>query len=96
MFLRWVRAKDLDCIVYELEKRDIEASRHAYSYRLLYKGMIVAGVHVYPGFNEASVRLYKIVHDLAEEASSKITESIKKCFPDYKIIIKWYPPRSSF
>ncbi|RLG84060.1 MAG: hypothetical protein DRO40_02525 [Thermoprotei archaeon] len=89
---QWVSARDLDALVWELDSRGIEASRHAYSYRLLYKGMLIASIHVYPGYKEISLRLYKFMKELAKEAYPRIIDSIKKCFPEYKVIVKWYPP----
>ncbi|WFO74986.1 hypothetical protein J4526_07910 [Desulfurococcaceae archaeon MEX13E-LK6-19] len=90
--LRWVSARELDMINMLLEKHDIEASRHAYSYRLLYKGKIIASIHLYPGFEEASIRLYKYSRDEASEVKDVIVGVVKKVFPNYKISVKWYPP----
>jgi len=70
--LRWISARDLDMINILLEKHGLEVSRHAYSYRLLYKGKIVASIHLYPGFEEASIRLYKYASSEANEVKNVI------------------------
>ncbi len=90
--LKWVSVRELDSINMLLEKNGIEVSRHAYSYRLLYKGKIIASIHLYPGFEEASIRLYKYSKDEADEVKDVIIGVVKKVFPNYRISVKWYPP----
>jgi len=88
----WVRVSDLDRLVHGLMEKGFYVCRHSYSYRIFYQGKIVAGLHLYPGYREASLRLYRVYSDLAGEALKPILEVIRKVFPEYTIDIKWYPP----
>lgn len=88
----WASARQLDAVTRLLSEKGIEASRHAYSYRLLYRGAIVASIHLYPGYEEASVRLYRAYPSLAREALDIIIWVLKKVFPNYTITVSWYPP----
>lgn len=89
---RWVSVRELDKVNMFLEEQGIEVSRHAYSYRLLYRGKIVGSIHLYPGFEEASIRFYKHAREEALEVGNKVVEAVKKVFPSYRIEVKWYPP----
>ncbi|MEM1773435.1 MAG: hypothetical protein QXQ71_06405, partial [Desulfurococcaceae archaeon] len=53
-----ISVKVLNSIVDELRKRGLWAERHSYSIRIMYNGEFVASLHIYPGFNEAVLRLY--------------------------------------
>ncbi len=88
---RWVNPKRLDKLVFDLRENGIWADRHAYSYRLMYKDRLVASLHIYPGYNEFSLRLYKSFKTLAREAEEIIVKVLKQNFPEYKVRIAWYP-----
>ncbi len=81
----------LDELVFKLSEIGVYAGRHSYSYRLMYKGRIIAGIHVYPLYNTISVRLYKAFKDLVNEVGEKITNTLSYVFKDYRIIVEWYP-----
>jgi len=92
LHLYWVRVSDLDKLVRRFRENGLCVGRHSYSYRLFYKGKVVAGLHLYPGYREASLRLYRVHRDLAEAVRELIIMVIRDVFPDYKIVVKWYPP----
>ncbi len=80
-----------DKLVYKLMERGFYVSRHSYSYRVFYRDKIVAGIHVYPGFNEVSVRLYRVFRDIAYEAMGDILGVVREVFRGYKVRVAWYP-----
>ncbi len=84
--------KRLDSLVYLLEDKGIMVSRHSYSYRLFYKGKIIAGIHVYPIYNEISIRLYRVFKEYVKETRDLVVNVVKQIFPEYRIKIEWYPP----
>lgn len=90
----WVRVSDLDRLVQRFREYGFYVDRHSYSYRLFYKGRVVAGLHLYPGYREASLRLYRVHRDLAEAVRERIIMVIRDVFPSYKIVVKWYPPEN--
>lgn len=90
---RWISVRDLEKISVILEKHGLEVSRHAYSYRLLYNGKIVGSIHLYPGYEEVSIRLYKHARVEAEKVRDLLVDVVKKVFPHYRIYVNWYPPR---
>ncbi len=82
----------MDLLTYMLNNRGFYVGRHSYSFRVIYKGKIIAGIHFYPGYREVELRLYSIHQDLAREGYSEIITSIKKLFPEYRVRIKWFEP----
>jgi hypothetical protein len=58
VFIRGIDVKVLNKLVEELRRRSLWAERHSYSIRIIYNNLIVASLHIYPGFNEAVLRLY--------------------------------------
>ena len=90
----WVRVSDLDRLVQRFREYGFYVDRHSYSYRLFYKGRVVAGLHLYPGYREAGLRLYRVHRDLAEAVRERIIMVIRDVFPSYKIVVKWYPPEN--
>lgn len=93
MFLRGVDVKTLNNLVRELRARGLWAERHSYSIRIAYSGLFVASLHLYPGFNEAVLRLYG--HEDANRHVQKEVESlIKKYFPGYilRVVILEHAP----
>ncbi len=89
-----VDRRRLDKLVFKLMEEGFYVSRHSYSYRLFYKGRVVAGIHIYPGFNEISVRLYKASRDLVNSVRGVIKRVVEEVFPEYSVYEEWYPPSS--
>ncbi|MEM4481993.1 MAG: hypothetical protein QXK88_05655 [Desulfurococcaceae archaeon] len=69
--------KKLNLVVSELRNKGLWAERHSYSIRIMYAREFVASLHLYPGFNEAVLRLYgkpeanKLVLEAVESALGK-------------------------
>ncbi|MEM0000890.1 MAG: hypothetical protein QXY82_06150 [Desulfurococcaceae archaeon] len=82
MFPRGVNAKVLNSLVHELRMRGLWAERHSYSIRIAYNGLFVASLHLYPGFNEAVLRLYGR-SDVNRHVQKEVEALIRKYFPDY-------------
>ena len=82
----------MDALTYMLNNRGFHVGRHSYSFRVFYKGRIIAGIHFYPGYREVELRLYRVHQDLAEEAYPEIITCIEKLFPEYRIKTKWFNP----
>jgi uncharacterized membrane protein len=83
MYVKGIDVKKLNKLVDELRKRDLWAERHSYSIRIIYNGLIVASLHIYPGFNEAVLRLYgdntsdRYVQSVVGEVLSQVLEDVK-------------------
>jgi len=83
MYVKGIDVKKLNKLVDELRKRDLWAERHSYSIRIIYNGLIVASLHIYPGFNEAVLRLYgdntsdRYVQSVVSEVLSQVLEDVK-------------------
>jgi hypothetical protein len=92
MYIRWINPRLLDKLVFELSNRGIYVGRHSYSFRLFFKGRIIAGIHVYPGYNEVVLRIYMSNLEYALEALDNIVDAIKKTLPGYKLIIQYIKP----
>ena len=80
-----------------LRENGFYVGRHSYSYRLFYEGKVVAelfnSLHLYPGYREACLRLYRVRRDLAELAEAvreRIIMVVRDVFSDYKIVVKRY------
>lgn len=82
MFPRGIDVKVLNNLIHELRTRGLWAERHSYSIRIAYNGLFVASLHLYPGFNEAVLRLYGC-NDANRRVQSEVELLIKKYFPDY-------------
>ncbi len=92
MLFTWINRRVLDRLVFRLMEEGIEVSRHSYSYRLLYRGRMAMGIHVYPGYGEISVRLYRAAEEEAQDIKDIVLKVLKEIFPGYRIDIRWYPP----
>ncbi|ABN70222.1 hypothetical protein Smar_1126 [Staphylothermus marinus F1] len=92
MYTRWVNPRKLDELVFKLRENNIFASRHSYSYRLLYNGKMIAGIHLYPGYKEVVLRIYMSNIEYAEPVLELIKNIIRKIFPDYKLNIHYIKP----
>jgi hypothetical protein len=87
MLPKGIPVSKLNNLVEYLRKRGIWAERHSYSIRMIYRGAIVASLHLYPGYSEAVLRLYG-----DEESNNVVEEVVKEAlvayFPEYAIIIR--------
>lgn len=75
-----INVKVLNNIVDELRKRGLWAERHSYSIRIMYNGEFVASLHIYPGFNEAALKLYG-----SEESNKIVLSCVKELFTKYLV-----------
>ena len=79
-----ITVRTLNNLVNELRGDDLWAERHSYSVRIMYKGLIVASLHFYPGYHEAVLRLYG-----DEEANRYVYSRVKsltsKYLPNYTL-----------
>ncbi|MEM3762998.1 MAG: hypothetical protein QW721_01150 [Desulfurococcaceae archaeon] len=76
MLPKGIDVKRLNKLVEDLRSRGLWAERHSYSIRIMYNDLIVASLHLYPGFSEAVLRLYggglnKRVQEIVEEVLVK-------------------------
>jgi len=81
---RGIPVKVLNKLVEELNQRGLYAERHSYSIRMMYQGRFVASLHLYPGFNQAVLRVYgeserinKTVEEVVEELVKKYLEGLE-------------------
>jgi len=58
MYPRAISIRVLNKVVEELRTGPLWAERHSYSIRIMYNGVFVASLHLYPGLNEAVLKLY--------------------------------------
>ena len=85
----WIRRELLDRFVFELLSKGIYVSRHSYSYRIMYGGRMVLGVHIYPGYKEIVVRLYvDSCGQYCEKVLSEVVSVLKELFPGYSVDIR--------
>jgi hypothetical protein len=93
MLPKGIPVSKLNNLVEYLRKRGIWAERHSYSIRMIYRGAIVASLHLYPGYSEAVLRLYG-----DEESNNVVEEVVKEALvtylPEYAIIIRRLPKSS--
>jgi len=73
-----LNVKLLNEIVSELRKSGLWAERHSYSIRIMYNGKFTASLHLYPGFNEAVLRLYG-----SREFNEAVFNAVKSLFSKY-------------
>ncbi len=92
MYIKWIDPRLLDKLVFELSNKGIYVGRHSYSFRLFFKSKIVAGIHVYPGYNEVVLRIYMSNLEYALEALDNIINAIRKVLPSYKLVIQYIKP----
>lgn len=85
MIPRGIDVRKLNIMVSELRKRGLWAERHAYSIRIIYSDLIVASLHLYPGFNEAVLRVYSGRVEVDEFVINTVREVINKHLPEFKL-----------
>lgn len=86
VFIRSIDVKRLNRLVNELRKRGLWAERHSYSIRIIYNNIIVASLHLYPGFNEAILRLYGGFID--NYVYNIISRVLREVLGDFKLVVE--------
>lgn len=74
----------LNKIVNELRELDLWAERHSYSIRIMHKDMFVASLHLYPGYNEAVLRLYG--GEANKHVQNVVRAVLEKYLPNFRLI----------
>jgi len=85
VFIKSIDVKRLNRLINELRKRGLWAERHSYSIRIIYNNTIVASLHLYPGFNEAVLRLYGDSVD--NYVYSTVSRVLREVLGDFKLIV---------
>jgi hypothetical protein len=86
MSIKSVDVKTLNRLIYEMRRRGLWAERHSYSIRIMHNGLIVASLHIYPGFNEAVLRLYGDP-ETDKYVESVVTSVLTTLLRGYKITV---------
>lgn len=85
VYLRGVRHDVLNDIVNELRKRGLWVERHSYSFRVMFRGRIVASFHIYPIHMEVDVRLYSGSVSVDNMVLKNLEEVFRKKLPGFKV-----------
>jgi len=81
---RGVHPRILNKLTWELRNRGIWVERHSYSYRVFYGGRIAGSIHIYPGFDEVVVKLYREYELLAQP----IISVFNSILPQYRVRVE--------
>jgi hypothetical protein len=81
----------LNKLVEELNEKNLYAERHSYSIRMMYNGRFVASLHLYPGFNQAVLRLYGESEAINKKVSEIVAELVKKYLENLELIVQVKP-----
>jgi len=92
-YTRWINPKKLDELLYALREIGIDVWRHSYSYRLIYKNTIIASLHIYPGYNDITIRILGVNRKTAMSIMECVLIKIREVLPHYKIHIKTIEPK---
>ncbi len=87
MIPRGISVKKLNNFLEDLRKQGLWAERHSYSIRIMYNGKFVASLHLYPGFNEAVLRLYGDV-EVNNMVQEVVYKTVSRYLPDFKLKIQ--------
>ncbi|MGC8982449.1 MAG: hypothetical protein ACP5KA_01640 [Desulfurococcaceae archaeon] len=79
---RGIDVKKMNRLVEELRKAELWAERHSYSIRIMYKGRIVASLHLYPGYNEAVLKLYSDETSVNDYVLSSVKRVLASLLPE--------------
>lgn len=88
MIPKGIDVRVLNKLVNELREKDLWAERHSYSIRIMHRDKFVSSIHLYPGYNEAVIRIY------TDEVDSKailgtISTTITKYLPGFTLRIQY-------
>lgn len=78
MLPRGISHRALNGLVQELREGGLWAERHSYSIRIMYEGKFVASLHLYPGFNEAQLRLYGDSLEVNELVRERVLKAVER------------------
>jgi len=92
-YTRWINPKKLDELLYALREIGIDVWRHSYSYRLIYKNKIIASLHIYPGYNDVTIRILGISKETAMSVMDHVLTKIREVLPYYRIHVKTIEPK---
>lgn len=88
MIPKGVDVRRLNRMVEMLRTGDLWAERHSYSLRIAHKGMLVASLHLYPGFNEAVLRLYGESSSVNEYVMNVVLKVLKNVLPEFQVRVQ--------
>ncbi|MET1159866.1 MAG: hypothetical protein ABWW65_02795 [Thermoprotei archaeon] len=88
---RGIDNKLLNNFIAELRRKGLWAERHSYSIRILFREKISASLHLYPGYNEAVLRLYSGDERIDKYICNTIRDLLKRFLPDYEITCSVLP-----
>ncbi|QOR95017.1 hypothetical protein IMZ38_03735 [Thermosphaera chiliense] len=88
---RGIPVKVLNKLVEELNQRGLYAERHSYSIRMMYQGRFVASLHLYPGFNQAVLRVYGESERINKTVEEVVEELVKKYLGDLELNVQAKP-----
>lgn len=86
MLPKGIDVKKLNRLVARLRTGKLWAERHSYSLRIAYNEVLVASLHLYPGYNEAVLKLYGgSLNGYVEEA---VRSAIREELPEFRIRVQ--------
>lgn len=85
LYVKGIPVKRLNKLVSELMEKGFWAERHSYSIRVMNKEVFVASLHLYPGFNEAVLRLIDASSNSASVIADTIEGVLRKHLPEYTV-----------
>ncbi len=88
---RGIPVKVLNKLVEELNHRSLYAERHSYSIRMMHNGKFVASLHLYPGFNEAVLRVYGESEGVNRLVVEVVRELVREHLKDLELIVQMKP-----
>lgn len=87
MLKKPVDHKLLNNFTWLLRERGIWVERHSYSFRIMYNNLIIGSLHIYPGFNEAVLRIHSIDKNSVEYIVNNVKKLFNQLFPEYRLIV---------
>ncbi|MFZ8791637.1 MAG: hypothetical protein ACO2OS_05090 [Thermosphaera aggregans] len=88
---RGIPVRVLNKLVEELNEKNLYAERHSYSIRMMYNGRFVASLHLYPGFNQAVLRVYGESEVINKKVSEIVVELVRKYLKNLELIVQVKP-----
>lgn len=86
--IKYVDHRVLNKFIWLLRDRGLWIERHSYSFRLMYRNVIIGSLHIYPGFNEAVLKIHSVSESEARELIETIESVFYKLFPEYKLFVQ--------
>lgn len=85
---RGIPVRIFNKILEELNERKIYAERHSYSIRMMFQGKFVASLHLYPGFNQAVLRVYGESEEVNQLIISVVRELLNKHLREVELFVE--------